>query len=76
MKFAYKSFSGELISNKKTNSSFDGRKIVVKLKSKIYLFKFTLGSKFGGSFTALSADVPLRDDKLSIKNRDTDSYCI
>ena len=76
LKFAYRSFSGELISNKKTNSSFDGSKIVVKLLkfgSSIYS-NLLLVPNSEGSFTALSADVPLLDDKLSAKNRDTDSW--
>ncbi len=76
LKFAFKSFNGEVVSNEKTNSSFDGNKITVKLlkfNSSIYS-NLSLVPNLEGSFTAISADVPLLDDKLSTNNRYTDSW--
>ena len=76
LKFSFSSFSDELTSSEKTNSTYDGNKIVVKLlkfNNSIYSNLVLLPNLEGG-FSAASADIPLLDDQLSSKNRETESW--
>ena len=74
--FAYQNHSEEIISDQKTNSIFDGQKVVINLikaGDKTYS-NLILVPKPDGKLTAQSADTPLPTQKLSTLNRDTSSW--
>ena len=70
--FAYQNHTDEILSDQKTNSTFDGQKVTINLvKHDNNLYSnLILVPTSDGKLTAQSADTPLPTKKLSTLNRD------